>query len=145
MRRSRPGTPVTERIRQNIEVDPSTGCWNWTKHIKSDGYGRLFIDGKMPTAHRASYEAFRGKVASGLDVDHLCRNRRCVNPAHLEAVDRRKNVLRGISFAAVNAAKTHCVRGHPFNEANTGHRGNTRVCRRCSVLRTKAYQQRKSA
>ncbi|WEK50359.1 MAG: HNH endonuclease signature motif containing protein [Candidatus Kaistia colombiensis] len=145
MQRSSPGTPVAERIRQNVEVDPSTGCWNWTKHIKPDGYGRLSIDGRMPTAHRASYEDAHGKVPPGLDVDHLCRNRRCVNPAHLEAVDRRENVLRGISFAAVNAAKTHCVRGHPFNEANTGHRGNARVCRRCSVIHSLAYRKRKSA
>lgn len=83
------------RKRVQWVVDPETGCWNFTGSVSKDGYGRRSFDGKMTTAHRSVYEQLRGPIPDGLDLDHLCRNRRCVNPDHLEPVTRRVNVMRG--------------------------------------------------
>jgi HNH endonuclease len=91
------------------------------------------------------YRLLVGPVPEGLELDHLCRNRACVNPAHLEPVSHRENVLRGASFAAINAVKTHCIHdGHPFDDVNTivrpeGRRG----CRACMNAAQRRYQRRK--
>jgi hypothetical protein len=82
-------------------------------------------------AHRASYEAFIGPIPDGMTIDHLCRNRKCVNPSHLEAVPMRVNVLRGVGVTAKNAVKTHCVNGHEFNDQNTYSDSKGRSCRAC--------------
>jgi hypothetical protein len=90
-------------------------------------------------AHRYAYELLVGPIASGLVLDHLCRNPGCVNPKHLEPVTDRENTRRGISSAAENAKKTHCYRGHPFDERNTYvNLKGKRACRECA----KAYQKR---
>lgn len=114
-------------------VEPN-GCWVWQR-AKSQGYGYYKIPGekRVVRAHRFMYEREVGPIPEGLTLDHLCRNRACVNPAHLEPVSRGENVLRGESPAAQHARATTCVNGHPFNDANTYIRPGrgTRECRAC--------------
>lgn len=98
-----------------------------------DGYGRFWINGKLGLAHRVAWELTYGPISPGLHLDHLCRNRSCVNPEHLEPVSHAENVLRGEGITAVNARKTHCKRGHELTEENTYRRRdrNTRACIKC--------------
>lgn len=109
-----------------------SGCWEWIAGRSTFGYGITNYQRKQMKAHRASYLVFCGDVPEGLELDHLCRNRACINPAHLECVTSRENTLRGIGPAAMHAAKTHCLHGHEFSPENTridskGHR----ICRAC--------------
>jgi hypothetical protein len=111
-------------------------CWPWLGTHATNGYGRAWIDHRRRApAHRIAYELVRDPIPAGLSLDHLCRNRDCVNPAHLEPVTNRENVLRGVGHTAVNAAKTACKRGHPFDEANTYRAKGHRYCRTCMTAR----------
>ena len=115
----------------------------------STEYGRISDNGDMLTACRVVYEALVGEIPYGLELDHLCRNRRCVNPNHLEPVTRGENVLRGEGACAKNARKTHCIHGHPFDEQNTyryTYRGSEwRTCRICARKRHQEWKARKEA
>jgi hypothetical protein len=93
-------------------------------------------------AHRIAYELVVAPVPAELDLDHLCRVRRCVNPAHVEPATRQVNLLRGVGHPAVNAAKTHCPKGHPFDDANTYHWEGHRQCRACRFAADKRYRDR---
>lgn len=111
-------------------------CWLWARTIEND-YGRIWIGGekgKHYRAHRIVYEALVGEIPSGLSLDHLCRIKRCVNPAHLEPVTHQENVKRGNS-GKFQKAKTHCPQGHEYNSENTyiASRGKyvLRACRTC--------------
>lgn len=117
----------------------ATDCWPWAS-VRRDGYGRAYLDGRHQLAHRAVYERLVGPVPEGKELDHLCRNRRCVNPAHLEPVTRRVNVLRGVSPAALAAQQTHCLNGHPFVEGSFFARPgrNERICRECHAASAKS-------
>jgi hypothetical protein len=122
------------------------GCWNWTAGQMRGGYGRFRFggkDSKNGAAHRFSYEKLFGKVKWPLQLDHLCRNRICVNPNHLEPVTARENTLRGETRAAANARKTHCIRGHPFDDANTYFvkDRNIRMCRTCAKERMRMVRE----
>ncbi len=133
--------PVEPRIHEYSETDEN-GCWVWTAaKTAEDGYGKLSVEGTLTPAHRASYEVFVGPIPDGLDIDHLCRNRSCVNPEHLEPVTRRENLLRGQTLAAENAARTHCKRGHEFTDENT--RIDSQGGRRC-ITCVRAYERRRS-
>ena len=111
----------------SIEVTP-TGCWEWQKSLfASSGYAYVKHDGKGRLAHRVSYETFVGPIPEGLQIDHLCRNRPCINPDHLEPVTAAVNQQRQ------GSEKTHCPRGHEYTDANTYIRPGTHIrnCRRC--------------
>ncbi len=98
------------------------------------GYGYIRSEGKMVGAHRWSYIQAVGEVPSGLYIDHSCHVRHCVNPSHLQAVSPRENAMRSDSPTAVNARKTHCPYGHPYDEANVYSRRGRRYCRECRRL-----------
>ena len=127
-------------------------CWWWTGHRATQGYGRFWRgSGRTIAAHRIAYELYRGPIPRTLTIDHRCHtvecregvecaHRRCVNPAHLEAVTMRENLMRGNSSAAVNAAKTHCIHGHPFDEANTYLYRGERICRTCQKAAMRRYE-----
>lgn len=131
------------RIREPAErlwakIQKVDGCWLWTGHIDRLGYGRVRIGGKngvTGTAHRFMYELLVGPVPDGLTLDHLCRNRACCNPSHLDPVTQRENVLRGAGIAARRARQTHCIHGHEFTPENTkvDAKGNRR-CRECARI-----------
>lgn len=108
-----------------IKITP--GCWEWTGYVNVKGYGRL---NKM-IAHRQAYEMVVGDLDPTLVIDHLCRNRKCVKPTHLEQVTNRENLLRGDTLSAQNVLKTVCPRQHPYSPENTYYRGRKRSCRTC--------------
>jgi len=129
-----------------IILDATTGCWIWTGTLDPLGYGRWTLcDGNQgKLAHRVVYEAVIGPIPPGLDLDHLCRVRRCVGPTHLEPVTTAENVLRGEGFSARNKRKTHCSRGHELSGDNvkmisTPKSRNTRRCMACARFYALAY------
>lgn len=134
------------------KVDPANDddCWRWSGATDRHGYGKFNLKPYVAGAHRVAYQLMVGPIPDGLDLDHLCRVPPCVNPAHLEPVTRRENTMRSaIAPAAVNAAKTSCVNGHAFTEANTyrdpeGYR-HCKQCRRRSQLKWIAATQPPSA
>lgn len=126
-------------------IRPS-GCWEWSGKRDKRGYGNKQIHKPRPTsqqAHRWVYEKLVGPIPKGLTLDHLCRNRLCVNPDHLEPVTSRENILRGTGGAALNARKTHCKRGHPFDAANTFSSPSAPTKRQCRVCRRLREGQRR--
>jgi len=132
--------PVIDRLRARTIVDAAeSGCHLWTGHIDADGYGIISAGPREGEArrklytHRVAYEAAHGEISDGLVVDHLCRNRSCCNPAHLEAVTQQQNMQRG-SFGG----RTHCKHGHEYTPENTYRDTRGRQCRECRRLRVKA-------
>lgn len=113
------------------------GCWEWLGALMTGGYGSCWYGKQSIGAHRVSYFFHKGIMSNrAQQIDHLCRNRACVNPDHMELVTRKENILRGMAPSAKYARSTRCIRGHEFDEKNTivnpdGHRN----CREC----VKAY------
>lgn len=153
-----PRVPFPERLTA-LSAQYGAACWLWPGKL-INGYGVIRYGGrKHVRAHRAAYEMLRGPIQEGMVIDHLCRNRRCINPAHMEIVTRGENVLRGIGPAAENTRKAQCPNGHPYTTRKNG----TRHCKVCDKAKHQArmkdparrarvatymsemYQRRKSA
>lgn len=133
-------TTVIDRIMQRVER--SGECWLWTGHLDRYGYGQISVNNHREKVHRAAYEAFVGLIPDGLVIDHTCRVRRCVNPAHLEPVTHAENVRRG---TPANSLKTHCPQGHAYDDANTYRGAGRRDCRTCRREATRRFEARKRA
>jgi hypothetical protein len=151
---------LAARFWSRVDRSDPAGCWLWTA-ATSTGYGRLWDGDQVEYAHRISYELNIGPIPDGLAIDHLCHNRdrtcaggrrnclhrRCVNPAHLEAVTKVENRSRApiSGWAAVHAARTHCVNGHPLSGDNLIQTARQRSCRICTREAGKRYMRRKRA
>lgn len=118
------------RLEAKIKFGGDDECWIWTAAI-AHGYGRIKWGDRVAMAHRVVYELLVGPIPEGLDIDHLCRVRACVNPSHLEPVTRAVNLARGDTMFVRNAAKAECLRGHPYDEENTYKTSKGRACRAC--------------
>lgn len=140
--------PLAERFWKY--VDKTETCWLWTGRVNNHGYGVTSVKTRPVQAHRAAYELSVGPIPDGLEIDHLCRVRRCVNPEHLEAVTASENVRRSDhtkSAASIRAhwlGKTHCPNGHPYDEENTYRRPDGgRDCRTCQKRRSAENHRRR--
>lgn len=132
---------TAQKLWQRFERMPS-GCWQWTGYVTHHGYGQMRIDGRYIAAHRVSYELLVGPISDGLVIDHLCRNTRCVNPAHLEPVTQAVNVARSMNPRAVAHRENRCLRGHPFTPENTKWQQGRRCCRICLMQWRRANEYR---
>lgn len=110
-------------------------CWVWDGYCTPGGYGYTRVEGRPQYVHRASYEALVGPIPDGLEIDHLCRNKACYNPAHLEPVTQQVNLRRAAD------AITHCPNDHPYDEANTRWYRGRRQCKACRSAAQKAYRE----
>jgi len=147
--------PLTNRITGTYEerfwarVEKTETCWLWTASTQGRGYGAMWNGERMILAHRWAYQSLVGPIPEGLELDHLCRVRNCVNPAHLEPVTRKENILRGESDPAKRARQTHCKRGHLLSGDNlyVVPPNGYRRCRECIRIlqQTRAYKDVRNA
>lgn len=132
---------VAERFWAKVKPSPGD-CWTWTACVDRGGYGLFRFKGKSRKAHRVSFELHHGHpVPEGLELDHLCRVRSCVNPNHLDPVTHAENVTRGRGGWNM-AVKTHCPQGHPYEGENLWNKGKCRVCRTCHRTAAKERMRR---
>lgn len=132
---------LERRVLSHILIDEACECWLWQGRLSVGGYGIIGIDGKKYYAHRVVFLWKGGRIPEGLDLDHLCRVRNCVNPKHLEPVTRRENLMRGETIPAKRAAKTQCSNGHPLDKFNTYLYKGKRDCRICIQRRNRARRK----
>lgn len=123
-----------EEIKNNILVDNESGCWNWIR-AKTFGYGVVAYPKKITRVHRIMYENYYGDIPSGMQIDHLCRNRACCNPKHLEAVTQKTNLYRGENPKIVAHINGTCVKGHDKKNFYIRKNGQVAYCRICKLNR----------
>lgn len=134
-------TPLRDRFEAKVARDGS-GCWLWNGKVSEKGYGIIQHERRRLYAHRVGFELFVGSVPNGLELDHLCRVRRCVNPAHLEPVPHVENVARG-EAGKPQRDRTHCKAGHPYDETNTYTKPDgARGCKECRRAAQRRFQAR---
>lgn len=141
-RTGRPAEPLEQRIRRLSEE--SGDCWLWTRRLDKDGYGRITVNKRPARAHRVSYETFVGPIPEGLELDHLCKVRRCVNPKHLEPVPHLVNVERSVDVGR-RSGPNQCVHGHLLDDVNTYRVQGLTQCRECHRKRNREYAARRRA
>jgi hypothetical protein len=137
-------TPILDRFWSRVRMTED-GCMEWTGFLDRDGYGQIGLGGRggrSVRVHRWAYGFFVGPIPNGLVIDHLCRNRACANPAHMEPVTVTENTRRGLAPTAMNAQKTHCKRGHALAGANLVRVPGGRACRTCRVEATRQWRAR---
>lgn len=132
------GLAPIERFLAKVRQDPTTDCWLWVGAIDpTSGYGSFTPSTrKRSSAHRWGYLNLVGPIPEGLHLDHLCRVRHCVNPAHLEPVTPLENTRRGVG----HGKETHCPQGHPYDGDNLYRCQGRRFCRTCNIARGRAYR-----
>ena len=141
--------PLRFQAKVAVGVAPSA-CWIWRGAVTDVGYGSFHVRDPRPRrvgAHRFAYEALLGPIAPGLQLDHLCRNSRCVNPAHLEPVTALENMRRGMSPVHIAVRRGSCLRGHPRTVENLYARRDRKgfICRPCSRIRDRERRARAAA
>ena len=135
------------RLWGKVRVGPATECWEWLTTCYSNGYGQFRMGEVSKCAHRVAWELANGPIQAGLEIDHTCLNKRCVNPHHLEPVTPRENMLRA-GAGSYQSRRTHCPKGHAYTPDNTyvqvwgKNRTPKRSCKACRLIKNKLNRSR---